>query len=165
MSISTYSDDIKKYFNQKFGSSYQAAYSDKIPYKIGASLPVKYYTKDPKFIAVIDSGSMISLYEVKYKGVTFYYGLNCFMATKEVFLKSKIYYIMTTDKKFETPCGYNMNLTYGQLKNGGCSLVIERGVTQYVVLPSGWRADFFSGRSGTDKPPDDNDKVTGFFAE
>lgn len=73
-------------------------------------------------------------------------------------------YLATSDKRFQTPEGYNVETKFSELpKNIQSELTKEPGWGYYYKLSSGWTLGFCEGNSCTNSYPKANSKVKWIF--
>lgn len=73
-------------------------------------------------------------------------------------------YLTTNDKKFQTPEGYKVGVTFSELpQNIQNTLAKEPGWGYYYKLSSGWALGFCEGNSCTDNYPKSDSKVKWIF--
>jgi hypothetical protein len=78
--------------------------------------------------------------------------------------KADTVYWSTEDKKFETPEGFSVGMTLGEVKKSYASTMLnDPGWGYFINLPSKWNLGFCKVSSCTDKGPSDSTKVGWIF--
>jgi len=73
-------------------------------------------------------------------------------------------YISVDNPRFRTPEGVSVDSTFDQvMAAGGSAPRPEPGWAFFATLPSGWKAAYSSGQTGTERPPAGGSKVQWLF--
>jgi hypothetical protein len=130
-------------------------FTSKVFYQLGEKLPENILNTKSKKMTLAYAGQFLTCYNIVFNGILYTYGIN---------EKGVIEYIATIDSSFKTQDGFSIRLTYGdfteKLKN---RLKCELGWAYYVPLDEEWNAAFFIGDYATERPPQNDDRITFFF--
>lgn len=107
---------------------------------------------------IINSGQIEKLYSITLDSIKYRFAVDT--------LNWQIKYIDTKDPQFYTDENLSLNSTYEYVSKFSTEKVAKNpGWGYYFKLPSGWKAVFFVGESGTDELPSNNSLVDLFFKQ
>lgn len=125
------------------------------PLDLGDEIPAEVIENQKATYSMTNASNMAKVYSIENERISF---------NIQVDDSYIVTYISTNDPDFRTPEGVYLGMTYEQVMGKtSAELKAMRGWGYYLKLPSGWKAVFFIGQSGTDSEPGEESDVTLLF--